>query len=141
MVFIVKQNPDLPGCPIYRGNFLSPDNPGISGFDCIVSPPKWNHVTSHRYTAAVDFGHAAISKKRSDVQHCQLTERNVISWIAKEYYHQINPLTQSNTHILLQKQAVFVKTLIKRIRNARIVSLAAEYVTDEQVDLPLPFKK
>ena len=33
-VFSVKQNPDLLGSPIYRDNFISPENPGNSGFDC-----------------------------------------------------------------------------------------------------------
>ena len=31
---VKMENPDLPGTPIYRGNFLSPKNPGKSGFDC-----------------------------------------------------------------------------------------------------------
>ena len=34
--FSAKQNPDLPGSRIYQGKFLSPNNPGKSGFDCTV---------------------------------------------------------------------------------------------------------
>ena len=33
---VKMEKPDLPGTPIYRGIFLSPKNPGKSGFYCIL---------------------------------------------------------------------------------------------------------